>query len=79
MDNARLIHMANQIGAYFDSEPDRDAARASVADHLARFWAPPMRRQILACLDEAAGAELTPLVAEALAIHRARIQPGAAP
>ncbi|MEW5789287.1 MAG: formate dehydrogenase subunit delta [Pseudomonadota bacterium] len=74
MDIARLIHMANQVGAYFEAEPERSAARAGVADHLARFWEPRMRALILAYLDQAEeGDALSPLVREALLEHRARL------
>ena len=47
----RLVAMANDIGAFFASDPDRRAASSNVATHLQRFWDPRMRRQILAHLD----------------------------
>ena len=40
--------MANDIGAFFDSEPDKAEAAKGVANHLKRFWDPRMRRQIVA-------------------------------
>jgi formate dehydrogenase subunit delta len=48
MNIEHLIHMANQIGAYFESEPDRAVASAGVADHLARFWEKRMRQSLYA-------------------------------
>ncbi len=47
MDVERLVTMANDIGNYFASEPDRDAGIAGVANHLVKFWDPRMRRQIV--------------------------------
>ena len=40
--------MANDIGAFFDAEPDKVEAARGVANHLRRFWDPRMRRQIVA-------------------------------
>jgi len=45
MDQDLMIHMANQIALFFASYPTEDAV-AGVADHLKKFWAPRMRRQI---------------------------------
>lgn len=73
MNIEHLIHMANQIGAYFESEPDRAVASAGVADHLARFWEKRMRQSLYAYLDSAQGSGLTPLVSEALTRHRERV------
>jgi formate dehydrogenase subunit delta len=73
----KLIAMANQIGAFFEAEPDVARARAGVADHLRRFWDPRMRRELLAWLDEHGDGELRPLVREAVAAHRERLRPAA--
>ena len=43
----RLVSMANDIGAFFNAEPDKSEAAKSVANHLKRFWDPRMRRQIV--------------------------------
>jgi formate dehydrogenase subunit delta len=43
-----LIAMANDIGHFFASEPDRAAAIAGIANHIQRFWDPRMRRAIVA-------------------------------
>ena len=40
--------MANDIGAFFDADPDKAEAAKGVANHLKRFWDPRMRRQIVA-------------------------------
>jgi formate dehydrogenase subunit delta len=73
MNIEHLIQMANQIGAYFEAEPDREAAGAGVADHLARFWEKRMRESLYAYLDSAQDSALTPLVSEALTRHRERV------
>ena len=44
----RLVAMANDIAAFFASEPDEVAAARGVAAHLERFWDPRMRQQIIA-------------------------------
>jgi len=44
----RLVSMANDIGAFFDADPDKVEAAKGVANHLRRFWDPRMRRQIVA-------------------------------
>ena len=60
MNIERLVAMANDISHYFAAEPDPQAAAASIADHLKRFWEPGMRKQIVAHL-AAGGAGLEPL------------------
>ncbi len=59
--------MANDIGAFFDAEPDKAEAAKNVATHLRRFWDPRMRRQIVAHYREG-GAGLNPLVRSAIAL-----------
>ncbi|MEA3130288.1 MAG: formate dehydrogenase subunit delta [Paraburkholderia sp.] len=80
MDNQSLIDMANRIGDFFDSMPDREEALDGVADHIRRFWEPRMRRALLATLDEpdASGIEMSGIVREALVKHRERLTPAAA-
>lgn len=63
----QLVKMANQIEAFFRSEPDRDTAISSIATHLQRYWDPRMRRQIVAHV-EAGGAGLSELAV--LAVSR---------
>lgn len=73
MNIEHLVQMANQIGAYFAAEPDRAAARADVAEHLARFWEKRMRQSLYVGLDQSVIKGLAPLVREALIEHRERI------
>jgi FdhD protein len=56
-------HHDNQIGAFFESQPDRNEAVAGVADHLRRFWDPRLRRAIGAHI-ETGGEGLKDIVAE---------------
>lgn len=44
----RLVSMANDIGSFFASDPDKTEAAKNVASHLTRFWEPRMRREIIA-------------------------------
>ena len=44
----RLVAMANDIGAFFDADPDKTEAAKGVANHITRFWDPRMRRQMIA-------------------------------
>lgn len=80
MDNQSLIDMANRIGDFFDSMPDREEALDGIADHIRRFWEPRMRRALLAALDEpdASGIEMSGIVRQALVKHRDGLTPAAA-
>jgi len=75
MDPARLVEMANRIGEFFAALPDGAEARDGVATHLCRYWAPRMRRQILEAIDRGEATDLSALVREAIALHRARLEP----
>jgi formate dehydrogenase subunit delta len=76
MDVDNLIEMANRIGEFFDSMPDRAEAIDSIADHIRRFWEPRMRLGILAALDDPeASASMEPILREALNLHKADLQP----
>ena len=70
MDVDSLVRMANQIGTFFEAMPDREEALEDIALHLRRFWAPPMRRALLTYFDEGDSADLNPMVAEAIGLHR---------
>ena len=66
----QLIKMANQIGSFFEAMPDRAQALEDTAQHIRKFWEPRMRRELLAHVDAAGNAGLSPMVALALARHR---------
>jgi formate dehydrogenase subunit delta len=76
-----LVDMANRIGEFFESMPDRDAGLDGIADHLKRFWEPRMRRELLDALDAGTDAQLDdllPIVRESLIKYRERLMPAAA-
>ncbi len=73
MDANHLIKMANQIGQFFESMPDREQAKADIASHLKKFWEPRMRKAILAAMDTAHAEGLDPIVREAISTHRATL------
>ena len=70
MDVNNLIKMANQIGTFFESMPDRQQAVADIASHIRRFWEPRMRRALLDSLEQNRTNELSDIVREALSTHR---------
>jgi formate dehydrogenase subunit delta len=47
MDADHLVHMVNDIAAFFGPASGPAQAPADVAAHLKRFWEPRMRRQIV--------------------------------
>ncbi|KWA75198.1 formate dehydrogenase [Burkholderia ubonensis] len=82
MNTGHLIDMANQIGEFFASMPDRDETLAGIADHIRRFWEPRMRRALLAAFDDPAGdaaQRAAPIVREAIAAYRDTLTPADAP
>ncbi len=70
MDIHNLVKMANQIGAFFESMPDREQAKADIANHIKKFWEPRMRKTILQKMDGGEAADLSPVVREAIDSHR---------
>ena len=79
MNTQHLIEMANQIGDFFASMPDREQALTDIAEHIRRFWEPRMRRAILASLDDSVASEtMSPIVREALTRARDALTPQAA-
>ena len=75
MNIDKLVTMANQIGTFFESCPDRAEASGEIAGHLKRFWAPRMRSQLLLHLDQQQGDGLSPLVLSSIRAHRALLAP----
>ena len=68
MSEKNLVYMANQIGKFFASALPDEAA-TQIADHIASFWDPRMRKAIYHHLDHG-GEDLEPRVREALMILR---------
>ena len=68
-----LIRMANQIGTFFESMPDRAEALEGIATHLKKFWDPRMRTAFLTQVDGPHQQEISPIVRSAVQAHRALI------
>jgi formate dehydrogenase subunit delta len=79
VDAHKLVKMVNEIAAFFDAEPDRDAALEAVASHLKRFWDPRMRREIVRFVDEQGGEGLKETALLAIRTHRDKLLPQSAP
>jgi formate dehydrogenase subunit delta len=76
MNIDNLVKMANQIGTFFEAEPDRDQALADIAGHIKRSWEPRMRRALLEHIDRDGGSQLKDIVMEAVRVHRDPLQQG---
>tara|TARA_B110000879_G_C10685640_1_gene323424 strand:+ start:26 stop:316 length:291 start_codon:yes stop_codon:yes gene_type:complete len=46
MEINTLISMANQIGSFFKSFPDKEQASKDIVFHINRFWTLEMRKEI---------------------------------
>ena len=69
MDIQRLISMANQIGDFYESYPNQSHAQKDIAEHINKFWALSMRKQIAQYVTEQAGAGLHTQVQNAIKAH----------
>lgn len=70
MDVNNLIRMANQIGEFFESMPDRQQATQDIASHIKRFWEPRMRKALLESLTQKNTEDLSDIVREAIQSNR---------
>jgi formate dehydrogenase subunit delta len=70
MNIDNLVTMANQIGTFYASFPDREEAHTGIALHIERYWAPRMRKRLFEHVDGAQGEGLDAIVLCALAAHR---------
>ena len=77
MDVAKLVTMANQIAAFFATDPDRATAVAGTANHLKKFWEPRMRKALFAAFDDGSDHGMHELVVAALTEHRVGLEPKA--
>ena len=57
--------MANDIGNFFNSEPDKETAAEGIKNHILRSWDPRMRKAIITYCQED-GSELSSLVKAAV-------------
>ena len=70
-----LVHMANQIGQFYEALPDRAEGLAGIAGHIRRSWDPRMRSALLKYIDERGGDGLRPMVREAIELERKELTP----
>ena len=68
MNPAKLIKMANQIGAFFDAMPDREQAVTGVAAHIQKNWEARMRSKLQDYVEVNGDEALMPIVREVLRI-----------
>jgi len=52
MHHDNLVKMANDISAFFASDPDHATAVKGMVEHLRRSWEPRMRKAIIAHYQE---------------------------
>ena len=64
--NNNLITMANQIGGFFKSYPDKEQATQDSARHMKKFWPPVMRKEIIEYVDSSEENLLDDMVDEAI-------------
>jgi formate dehydrogenase subunit delta len=69
MDIQRLISMANQIGDFYESYPNQSHAKKDIAEHINKFWALSMRKQIALYVTEQGGVGLHAQVQNAIKAH----------
>ncbi|MDP8567461.1 formate dehydrogenase subunit delta [Methylophilus aquaticus] len=69
MDIEKLIKMANQIGDFFEANPDAEDAKLEIAGHLKKFWNSVMIKAIVAHVQQQQGAGLHPRVVAAIQQH----------
>ncbi len=65
---AKLVRMANQIGDFYASMPEAEAAEGA-EKHLRLYWTPKMIRELIAFADTG-GAALNPTARSAIALLR---------
>lgn len=70
MNVDNLVTMANQIGSFYETMPDRPKALFDISDHIVKFWEPRMRRALLTYIDANQNTALTPIVMESLQANR---------
>ncbi|HAJ70655.1 MAG TPA: formate dehydrogenase [Methylophilaceae bacterium] len=69
METDKLIKMANQIGDFFEANPDTELAKQEIANHLKRFWNSVMIQSIVAHVKQHGGQGLHARVREAVEQH----------
>lgn len=69
MEVDKLIKMANQIGDFFEANPDVEDAKREIAGHLKKFWNSVMIKSLVAHVQQQQGAGLHPKVVAAIEQH----------
>jgi formate dehydrogenase subunit delta len=69
MQTETLIKMANQVGDFFEAEPNQAQAQKDIANHLNKFWTKDMRNQIAAHVQAKQGVGLHAQVISAITSH----------
>ena len=75
MDIRNLIKMANQIGGFFSTYPDKAEASNEIASHLEKFWTPRMRMQLIEYVDNSDGDGLKDMVTASIKLYRHKLKP----
>jgi formate dehydrogenase subunit delta len=70
MNTDLMIKMLNEIGAFFQGEPDKESAARGVKNHIRRYWEPRMRAQLLEYFEQRKGAGLSELALRAVELLR---------
>jgi len=63
--------MANQIGDFFETDPNAETAKKAIANHLHKFWNSMMVNAIVQHVQQGGESSLHPRVAEAIKEHLA--------
>jgi len=69
MEVEKLIKMANQIGDFFEANPDLEEAKLEIASHLKKFWNSVMIKSLVAHVQQHQGQGLHPRVLAAIQQH----------
>lgn len=69
MEVDKLIKMANQIGDFFEANPDVEDAKVEIASHLKKFWNSVMIKSLVAHVQQQQGTGLHPKVLAAIQQH----------
>lgn len=69
MEVEKLIKMANQIGDFFEANPDVEDAKLEIAGHLKKFWNSVMIKSLVAHVQQHQGSGLHPRVLAAIQQH----------
>lgn len=79
-----LIQLANRIGSFFESFPDKAEGIEGIANHIQKFWEPRMRLALLRFLEthpdgQSGQAGLSGIVLSAINQNKERLTPKTSP